>query len=131
MTHQPHTGHRAVIQDALEDFWLNADPREAFDTHTVAELVADYLTHSGYTITSDTPRTPMPTRASITLAIFLALVCLGGAIGSAIHNDWVLATAGLLGAGAFTYEVLGDIAERRHRRTARPIVIDRPESRQR
>lgn len=131
MTHQPHTGHRAVIQTALEDWWINADFATPFDPHAVATQVETYLTHSGYTITPDTPRTPMPTRASITLAACLGLLCLFGAIASAIRTDWTWAAAGLIGAGTFTYEVLGDIAERRHRRTARPIVIDRPESRQR
>lgn len=72
----------------------------------------------------------MPTRASITLALLLALVCLGGAIASALHSQWIWAAAGLIGTGTFTYEALGDIAERRHRRRTRPIVIDRPKSRQ-
>lgn len=131
MTHQPHTGHRAVIQAAIEDWWITADFGEPFNPHAVATQIETYLTNSGYQIAPDIPRTPMPTRTSIALACFLALVCLGATIASALHGDWVWALASLTGAGAFTYEVLGDVAERRYRRNARPLVLDRPESRQR
>lgn len=131
MTHQPHTGHRAVIQNALDDWWINADFAEPFNTHTVTGLVDDYLTHAGYTITPDTTRTPMPTRASIALAIAVALLCLGGAIGAAIRTDWTWAAAGLIGAGAFAYEALGGITQRRHLRHTRPIPTDRIKNGQR
>ena len=120
MTHQPHTGHRAVIQRAIEDWWITADLPEPFNPHAVAVQIEMYLASSGYTIAPDIPRTPMPTRASIALAACLALTCLGATIASAIHSDWILALAGLLGTGAFTYEVLRDIAERRYRRARSP-----------
>lgn len=128
---QPHTGHRAVIQAALEDWWITADLDKPFEPPAVAVQVELYLASSGYTITPDIPRTPMPTRASIALACLLALVCLGGTIGSAIHGQWVWALAGLVGCGTFAYEAGGDIAERRHRRNARPVILNRPGSRRR
>lgn len=128
MTHQqPHTGHRAVIQAALEDWWIAADLDQPFTPAAAAVQIEMYLTSSGYQITPDIPRTPMPTRASITLACLLALICLGATIASAIHGNWALALAGLVVAGVFAYEAGGDIAERRHRRNAQPLVLDRPE----
>lgn len=119
MTHQPHTGHRAVIQAAIEDWWIAADFAEPFDPHAVAVQIELYLTGRGYQITPDTPRTPMPTRTSIALACFFSLVCLGGTIAAALHDDWIWACAALTGSGVFAYEVLGDITERRYRRTTR------------
>lgn len=73
----------------------------------------------------------MPTRTSIALAGFLALICLGATIASAIHHDWVWACAGLTAAGAFAYEALGGITERRYHRNTHPIAPDRPKGRQR
>ncbi|MDX3748707.1 hypothetical protein [Streptomyces sp. AK08-02] len=120
MTHQPYTSPHAAIQAALEDWWIHADLDQSFEPPTVATQVELYLTASGYTITPDIPRTPMPTRASITLACLLALICLGTTIAAATNGDWTWALASLIGAGAFTYEAGGDIAERHHRRTTRP-----------
>uniref|UniRef100_A0AAU1ZZG4 Uncharacterized protein n=1 Tax=Streptomyces sp. NBC_00093 TaxID=2975649 RepID=A0AAU1ZZG4_9ACTN len=119
MTHQPHTGHRAVIQDALEDWWLNTDPREPFNTHTVAGLVEDYLTHAGYQIAPGIPRTHVPTRLSVIVSSLLVLVCLASALGSAIRSDWIWAAIGLAAGLAYAHEVLGDIAKRRHYRSTR------------
>lgn len=118
MTHQPHTGHCAVIQDALEDFWLNTDPREAFNTHTVADLVEDYLTQAGYQITPDIPRNHrMPTRRAITGAVLVALLCAASTLGTAIRHEWGWTTAGALITGALTREAIRAL---NHRRQDRP-----------
>jgi len=115
MTHPPHTGHRAIIQAAIEDWWITTDLMAPFDTHDVTAQIEMYLTSSGYQITPDIPRTHrMPTRTAIALTATLALICLGGAIASAIQGDWGWAFISLVGAGAFTYELLGDLADRRH-----------------
>lgn len=126
MTHQPHTGHRAVIQAAIEDWWITADLPEPFNPHAVASQIDMDLNSRGYTITPDTPRNHrMPTRTTLALSAFLALACLGGGIASAFHSEWGWAFVALVGAGAYTYELLGDLTERRHRQGARPIVLER------
>jgi len=115
MTHQPHTGHRAAIQAALDDYWLTTDPMAPFDTHDVTAQIEMYLTSSGYQITPDIPRNHhMPTRTAITLTATLALICLTGTITCAIQGDWGWAFVALTGTGAFTYELLGDLTDRHH-----------------
>ncbi|MFM9563273.1 MULTISPECIES: hypothetical protein [Streptomyces] len=130
MSPQPHTGHRAVIQTAIEDWWITADLPEPFNPHAVATQIELYLNSSGYTITPDIPRNRMPSRTALALSASFALVCLSGAIAFAVQTRWGWSLISLVGAGVYTYELLGDLAERRYRLTARPIVIDRPESRQ-
>lgn len=126
----PH-GPRHVIEEALTDWWFTTDPMQPFHIPAVAEQVETYLLSSGYTITPDIPRNHrMPTRSSIALTAFLALICLGGTITSTIRSDWGWAIGSLVGAIVFTHELLGDLNERRHRRNTRPIVIDRPKNRQ-
>jgi hypothetical protein len=130
MTHQPHTGHRAVIQAALDDYWLTTDLMAPFDTHDVTAHIETYLISSGYTITPDIPRTPMPTRTTITVHAVLIAVVVASAISTALRGDWLWTTLATALITVQIRELLGDLAERRHRRNARPIVIDRPTSRQ-
>jgi len=117
MTHQPHTGHRAVIQTALEDWWLNTDLSKPFEPHDVATQVDTYLTHSGYTITPDNPRTPMPTRRAITGTVLVALLCAASTTGTAIRHEWGWTMAGALITGFLTREATRAINDRRQNRT--------------
>ncbi|WP_329545544.1 hypothetical protein OG548_14295 [Streptomyces sp. NBC_01356] len=119
MTNQPKPGHRAVIQAAIEDWWITTDPGAPFHTPAVAEQIEMYLISSGYHITPDLRRKPMPTRRAIVTVILLAVVCVGSAFLAAVRGDWWWAALGLIGAGLLTTEAVRDISDRRHWRPAR------------
>lgn len=118
MTHQPQPGHRAVIQAAIEDWWITTDPTEPFHTPAVAEQIEMYLISSGYHITPDLRRKPMPTRRAI-VTVVLAVVCAGSALLAAVRDDWWWTAIGLIGAGLLSTEAARDINHRRRARTRR------------
>lgn len=94
--------HRTVIEAALHDSWLTADPAEPMNPAAAAEQVEMYLNNSGYRITPDTrPRAPMTPRLAYTLSV--TSLALGATLASATH--W-LALAPFAGLAAF-YADLG------------------------
>ncbi|MFM9594495.1 hypothetical protein ACKI1O_34545 [Streptomyces scabiei] len=114
MTHHPATGHRAVIEAALIDWWTTTDPMQPFDAPDVADHVELYLLSSGYEIGPTTRKPHMPSRSNIAFAAFLALICAGGTIAFAHDASW----PGALLCAAFTLclarEIHTDLATRRH-----------------
>lgn len=120
MTHHTAAGHRAVVEGALDDWWLATDPAEPFNTPAVAEHIEMHLVSSGYAIVPNTPRNrPVPTRRAIATATVMALICTASVIFAALQGDWGWASAGALATLLLTREGLRDIHDRRNGRTAR------------
>ncbi|MGW3417035.1 hypothetical protein [Streptomyces phaeochromogenes] len=117
MTTQPR-GHRAVIEAALNDWWINTDPVEPFHSPAVAKQIEEYLLSSGYVIAPDTRKTDMPKRRDIALLIALAAACAAAAVAASIVNDWWWGALGILGAALLTKEARHDIRDRRHARNS-------------
>ena len=120
MTHptpQAAPRYRQIIATALEDWWVTADPAAPFDPAEVAEQVDTYLVGSGYTISHGARPCTGPSRASIAFTAFLTLVCLLGAAAALAHLDVGWTAAALIGAAAFTHELVDELTERRRSRT--------------
>lgn len=84
MSREPPPPHRTVIEAALHDSWLTADPAEPTSPAAAAEQVEMYLNSSGYRITPDTrPRAPMTPRLAYTLSV--TALALGATLASATH----------------------------------------------
>lgn len=114
MTERP--AHRALIQAAIEDAWLNADPAQPIPAAGTAELVETYLAGHGYLITHDPYRSPMPPRASLAslaFTAFLVLSCLTAATVAVINRDWGWAVLGTLGIAVLAHEEAMNLADRR------------------
>jgi len=117
MTHQTHTGHRAVIQAAIEDWWITTDLPEPFNPHAVATQIDMYLAASGHTITPDPRKHPMPTRRTITGALLIARLTAASTLATAIRHQWGWTTAGALVTGFLTREAIRALGTRRRDRT--------------
>lgn len=116
--HRPE-GHRQVVAAALEDWRITTDPLAPFNPADVAEQVDLYLHSSGYTITPDTRKHPMPTRRSIAAVTLITLLCAASAVFTAHRHEWGWAAIGALATTLLTREILRDLTDRRHGRDAR------------
>ncbi|WP_329338554.1 hypothetical protein OG866_27000 [Streptomyces sp. NBC_00663] len=119
---RPATGvppHREVIEAALDHWWITTDPVQPFHIPAVAEHVETYLAASGYRITPDTGRPPVPTLRAIAVALVLAVICAASVVFAALRGDWEWAGIGALGTALLTYEGIRDINDRRRGRGAR------------
>jgi hypothetical protein len=92
------TGHRPLIQAALDDWWLTTDPAHP-DLDAAAHQIETHLLNSGYHITPHTPRsTAVIHRLSYTLA---ALAFASSLTLAALHH-WALAIGCLIVAAIYT-----------------------------
>ncbi|MFJ6386428.1 hypothetical protein ACIQJT_02345 [Streptomyces sp. NPDC091972] len=122
MTHSPARRDctpAEAIAHALDDHWLTTPPGEPIYHTQAAEAVLDHLNGHGYTIASDTPRTPVPSLRTITTTALITLATAASAIAAAIRTEWAWAGIGVLAAAFLGHETLRDLRDRRRRRPAR------------
>ncbi|MFJ9243783.1 hypothetical protein [Streptomyces sp. NPDC101776] len=111
MTHHaplPATPKEAIAA-ALDAYWITTPPGEDIYWTIAADQVDDYLTASGWTITTTAAAAhrctcPPPSRASTAFTGLLALACLLAGIFCLAHGERTGASLAFIGAGLLANE---------------------------
>ncbi|MFI6337817.1 hypothetical protein [Streptomyces sp. NPDC050535] len=115
--HAPH-GHLGVIQDAIENWWITADPSKPLDTPDAARQVEEQLLHAGFYIAPYTRKKPMtaprPRRRTVAASIALAATVAAATLAAALTDRWWPALLGAVVTAAFTNEAIRTLAHRRN-----------------